>query len=324
LLEHILNVADNLGKTLPDDKDGTLLTLDSFRSYLRSQEERYAKSASSQPTDQTKTPKPRDWPSVAITMEHRRDGALLQFMRVQATIDWLQSPGVGINFGAVREKAQSLQPKIIIMVRHGELNPLSDDRVYNRDEHHARHNLPSMRLSESGVQQMQALNQTLRTRKYEVVFASASPERRAIESLAFLICGFVLSSPFKIDDRLDDTDSPGPIEDNMTMGQLQDLSGNIYNDDRNERPASIVSRMQEAFKEVINRLKPGQIGTFVTHGDPSAWLTHSILNEGVIPKPEELRKMYYLEKGQAQVFVIEHTGNVLFHFKIAPTTANKK
>lgn len=319
LLEYILNVADNLGKTAIDDRDGHLFTIEDFADYLSTQEERYReqlKSSSSAPVM-----KPRTWPSVETTLKNRRDGALLQYMRVKTTLDWLAK--IGIEYDEIHNRAEALQPKIIVMARHGELSPLEGERVYNRDTYHTLHGLPPMRLNDVGTTQMTTLSDTLLKRKFLVSLARTSPEFRAIQSLSILIQGQQLARPFQIDSNFDDSDTPGPIVDKMTMSQLAEVGGNVYTDPRNEQPGSIAWRMREGIYNLQTALKPGQTGLFVTHGDPSAWVTHVLVNDGTLPDPQNLRDEAYLGKGEARVFVIGADGKVLVHYKISPSDTSK-
>jgi broad specificity phosphatase PhoE len=319
LLEYILNVADNLGKTAVDDRNGHLFTIKDFAQYLSTQEERYRERRKSQPD--AASAKVRTWRTVEITLENRRDGALLQYMRVKTTLDWLSK--IGIEYDEINKQAKSLQPKIIVMARHGELAPLEDERVYNRDTYHTLHGLPPMQLNDVGITQMTALNDALLKRKFLVSTARTSPEMRAIQSLSILIQGQQLSRPFQIDNNFDDSDTPGPIIDKMTMAELAQVGGNVYTDPRNEQPESIAWRMKEAIYNLQTALNPGQIGLFVTHGDPSAWVTHALVNDGSLPDPQNLRDEAYLGKGEARVFVIDADGKVLVHYKISPSDTSE-
>lgn len=288
--QRIINLADNLGKR---DEKG-LFDLASFLRYLRTQEVKYDQES--------------PWPSVKWVLPKRPASAILQAFVVEETVKWLKNSGV--NFEEIQEDLTNYGPKMVVVVRHGELeNPKG--MVYNRDAVMKPEDI--IHLSSEGTDQMETLAQLLKQRRFNCVEIVSSPEERAKESIgAFNKVLNIRESA--TDPNLDDVYAPGPYREGMTMKELAEIGGDVYDESRwgqynHERPEAVAARMEKAFWAVAQKLKVGETGVLVSHGDAIAWLLNKITSDK-LPYPGELREKLYPVKGSGTLAVIDPEGKL--------------
>lgn len=197
------------------------------------------------------------------------------------------------------------EQRLVILVRHGELhNPRNI--TYNRDSSMRPEDI--MHLSEDGRTQMMLLAKTLIGKGLKVSQIIASPEIRTQESAAEL-CKALGVDAFKIADDLDDSFVPGPYLEGMKTSEIKAMEGDYYWGPRwekynHEKPREIIERMRRAIWNMADRLKPGDAGILVSHGDPIAWVANYLIS-GIIPLPRDLRNHIYPTKGQALLLSLE-------------------
>lgn len=295
-LQRIANLSDNFGKRI----NGHLFDSNSFLDYLKSQEGRYSQESL--------------WPSVKWAEKWRRDGAVLQDYTIEKTIDWLA--GLGVNIDDVLAGLADYGPKFVVVSRHGELyNP--KNIVYGRDSEMKPEDI--IHLSEIGVEQMKAVAKTLNSRNFKPNLIITSPSIRAIESGNQLREGLkVASAGSSTSDDLDDTYAPGPYSEGLTMDEWQQLKGDAYDETRwgkynHEKPDKIIERINRAFWSIVDKLKVGQTGLLVSHGDPIAWwINYQVVDQ--LPEPAKLRDAIYPNKGEAIIAIIDPAGNFFCHY----------
>ena len=296
--QRIVNLADNLGKRGPNG----LFTLESFISYLESQEQRYV----------PQEPKRDEWPSISWAKARRRAGAVLQAYTVKKTVEWLRETGV--DFDSIIEELRDYGPKFVVVARHGELdNP--NNIVYNRDE--VMNPEDVIHLNEKGRIQMRDLASLLVKRGFKISNIVGSPHKRAEESVDELKNVLGITN-VAFSDAIKDVYAPGPYREGMTMKQLQEISGDIYDKNRwgqydHENQVAVIVRMKSAFWAMANQLKAGETGLLLSHGDPIAWLVNT-LDADVVPSPEALRSLQYPGKGEAVLVVIHPDGSVFTRY----------
>lgn len=283
--QRIINLADNLGKRGPDG----LFDIQRFVVYLKTQEGRY---------DQTSP-----WSSVGWAIPRRQAGALLQSVAVEETAQWLKE--IEVDFGKIREGLRDYGPKFVVVARHGELNN-PKGIVYNRDS--VMNPDEIIHLSDEGRKQTENLARVMNERRFQCTRINSSPEVRAQES-AQILNQKLNPKNLETVEELDDSYSPGPYREGMTLDQLAEIGGNVYEESRwgkygHERPKQIIERMERAFWTMAQSLKVGETGIIVSHGDPIAWLANHLVSDR-IPDPKDLRKLIYPVKGQAVVAVID-------------------
>jgi len=304
--QRIIDFADNLGKRGPNG----LFDLQSFMSYLKSEESRY---------DQTS-----DWSSVHWAIPRRQAGAVLQACVTEKTVKWLEDLGVDLNL--IRNSLLNYGPKFVVVVRHGELeNPRGI--VYNRDSVMEEKDI--VHVSEEGKKQMYQLGTLLRNRGFHCVRIETSPEKRAQESAVPLRESLEITDT-EINDGLDDVYGPGPYEERMTMVQLEAIGGNVYEESRwekysHERPEAIINRMQQVFWNMAKALHAGETGILISHGDPVAWLVNTF-EEGKKPLPQELRTLMYPAKGEGVVTIVDSSNKIFTTYLLttSPPEDNKR
>ncbi len=301
-VQRIINYADNLGKR---DAQG-LFDARRFIQYLKTQEGRYGGTSK--------------WASAGWAIPRRPDGTVLQAYLIERTEQWLRDNGIDLT--AIHQDLQDFGPKFVIIVRHGELHNPSG-RVYNRDSVMTQKD--RIHLNERGREQMVAMGELLNKREYIVEQIRTSPEARARESAKALNKQLKVRH-VAIDIGLDDVLAPGPIEERLTMEQLAQIGGDIYDEHRwgrykHEQPNDVIRRMQQTFWDTAKNLKTGQTAVFVSHGDPIAWLVNT-LHAGIIPDASDLRSLIYPAKGEG-VLVIIGPDNKLFATQILATSSHK-
>lgn len=220
-------------------------------------------------------------------------------------------------------KVNIANSKFIILIRHGELNN-PRNIVYNRDN--VMRAEDNMHLSPRGIEQMKNLGRLIEEKGFKVQNIYISPEIRCQESIRYLIEGHHFSK-WGIEQDLDDNYAPGPYLLGMTMDQLKEIGGNVYEGPmakryHHESPEQIVKRMRKAFDRAVLRLDIGETAILVSHGDPLAWLFNDIII-GYIPVPSVLRDSFYPEKGVGTVIVLGPR-NKLHHFELNPQDAGSK
>lgn len=288
--QRIINLADNLGKRGPNG----LFDLESFLVYLKSQEGRYNQNS--------------DWGAISWAIPRRQAGAVLQAFTIEKTASWLKELGVDLN--DTKNSLENYGPKFIAVVRHGDLyNP--SNIVYNRDTVMNKEDI--IHLGDEGKEQMQRVATLINNRKFNPVKIFTSPETRALESTHELNSILHVDEVTTVAD-LDDGFAPGPYLEKMTMDQLMDIGGNVYDSTRwgkyyHESPKEIIERMQRTFYKVASGLKVGETGLLLSHGDPIAWLLNT-LTSTTIPSPENLRQLLYPAKGEGAVAIIDPQGFV--------------
>lgn len=294
--QRIYNLADNLGKRGPQG----LFSLASFIGYLKSQEGRYGTTS--------------QWPSVKWAIQRREQGAFLQGMTVEKTVDWLSQNGV--NFDQIREQLLDYGAKFILVLRHGELNN-PNSIVYNRDSVMRPDDI--IHLANEGTDQMKAVGEILKQRGFRVSRVLVSPETRARESAEAMGLGNIKPEVARY---LDDLFAPGPYLEGMKMKDLEAIGGNVYgsrwNQYHHESPEQVIERMNRAFWDLARNLKVSETGVLISHGDPIAWLMNTIV-EGQTPTPENLRKLIYPNEGEGMVFVLDSNDELFTTYSLNPT-----
>lgn len=302
--QRIINLADNLGKR--DDKG--LFNLKSFLHYLKTQEGRYQHSS---------------WPSVTYAdsipkngfVSRRQSATFLQSYVIEKTIDWLSE--MGIDFQDIRNGLLDYGPKFILVVRHGELNN-PKQIIYNRDPQMQTEDI--MHLNPEGRQQMRELAKEIKKRRFRCEALVVSPEARTQES-AQILKQYFPQLEITVDEKIDDVYAPGPYKKGLTMNQLREMKGNVYDRSvwekfNHETQEEVVQRMHAVFWETADKLTVSQTGILISHGDPIGWLTN-YLNTGKIPQPQELRKLIYPPKGAAVVVVVDPKGKLFTQYLMA-------
>lgn len=294
--QKIVNFADNLGKR---GADGRLFDTEGFIAYLKSQEGRYVNLSS--------------WPSINWAIPRRQDGAVLQAETIQKTAEWLEN--LGINISEILASMSEYGPRFMVVARHGELyNPRGI--VYNRDSEMAKEDI--VHLNKTGEEQIRQLGELLKKRGFRCVRIATSPETRAQESTAIL--NEQLQAPVLIVDDLDDVYAPGPYREQMSLGQLEAIGGDVYDEQRwgkyhHEQPTSVIARMHRAFWDSVNSLKTGETEVLVSHGDPVAWLANT-LNSDEVPEPSQLRSLTYPAKGEGLLAIISPDNTIFTYYLI--------
>ncbi|OGD08932.1 hypothetical protein A2397_05035 [Candidatus Amesbacteria bacterium RIFOXYB1_FULL_44_23] len=296
--QRITNLADNLGKR---DSAG-LFTVEAFRQYLTTQESRYSQTS--------------PWPSVnfslgnnsADSVSRRPAGAVLQYYTIQKTMEWLKSSGV--NFEEIQHSLADYGPRFIVVARHGDLDNPSKT-VYTRD---ADMKGDIIHLSELGQTQMRELSDVLNKRRFKCTKIASSPETRAVESAEAMASQ--LAVPIKVDARLDDNFAPGPFIEGMSLDQLAQSGGNVYDEQRwgkynHEQPKAVIARTQSIFKDTANGLNVGETAILVTHGDPASWLLNSFKTDGT-PTAASLRTSQYPAKGEGILVILDPDSHEVF------------
>lgn len=300
--QRVINLADNLGKR--DDK-GKLFCLDSFFQYLKTQESRYHQ-------DEL-------WPSISLTVEKRRDGAILQAFIVEKTVEWLRS--MDIDLEKIRQELTDYGLRFVIFVRHGDLsNP--KNIVYNRDSVMEKNDV--IHLSRKGKKEIKALSQVIKKRKFKIKNLITSPETRTIESSQVLTENLKFVDEPKVDNSLDDVYAPGAYFEGITMDQWERLEGDAYDLRRwgkynHESPEEVIKRLKNAFWNNVKSLKSGETAILVSHGDPIAWLMSSFISQKIAPSIKELRKITP-KKGQGIAVLIDPFNKIFSYYLLEDKT----
>ncbi len=290
--QRITNLADNLGKR---DSDG-IFTLDGLKNYLKTYETRNEQPGQERNID-------------TFIARTRRSAAAFQYYVVSKTVEWLGQKGVDVP--DILRSLVDYGPKFVLVVRHGELsNP--QNIVYNRDSVMSTDSI--IHLSSTGEEQLRKVGEILKKYEFKLSQIAVSPETRARESAVAL--NRVLELPrdkIQVDTNLDDTLAPGPFIAKLTMDQWEELKGDAYDTGRwgqynHETAESVTRRMIASFWTMSQRLKTGEVGLLISHGDPIAWLLNSL--HGSTPQPKELRNALYPGKGTLTVAIIDPQGNL--------------
>lgn len=304
--QRLTNLADNLGKRTPA---GQLFDLAVFIDYLKSQESRYVQQS--------------DWPSVAWAIARRPQGAFLQGTTVERTAKWLKD--LGVDYRKISEDLADSGAKFLVVVRHGELDNIANI-VYNRDALMDPQDI--IHLSVIGRQQMRDLAEVLRHRQFNVSKIRVSPEIRTQESAQELRGRVNSELKTTIDPDLDEVYAPGPYQLRMTMDQLAEIGGNIYEGEfwrefDHETPPHIHERMKRSFLAQAQTLRIGEAGLLISHGDSIAWLVnHLVRGVGLVrsemPVPANLREAVYLKAGEGMVFVLDSNNRIFTAYILNP------
>lgn len=289
--QRVIKLADNLGKR---DPDNNLFDLTIFRSYLKTQENRY--------------PPDSPWPSIRWSIPIRRDAAVLQANLVEKILNWLNMNGV--DFDKIHEGLADYGPRFVIFVRHGEVIRPASGIVYNNDEVAINFGRPEdvVHISEEGQKQMFELGEVINDRGFNISRIIPSNQVRAKESAKVLADSLSMEvSPG--DERFKDFVAPGIMAEEITWDELKKISGNLYDEDRwvkkhgHETPDKIIERMAAGFWDSVRKLGLGKAAVIISHGDSSAWLLNYL--QGKKPEPKDLRKSTYPPKGSATVVITD-------------------
>ncbi len=288
--QRIVNLSDNLGKRT---SDGTLFTVETFLEYLAKQKNRY--------------PENHPFSSEKYGVSHEREASKLQAQIVIQTIQWLKS--LGVDFYAIRESIKNVAPKIIYLVRHGNLhNP--QDLVYNWE--------PPIGLSNEGRQQIKDVAQMIKERRVSFPYIYTSDLPRARESADIIAA--VFETPEVLQRKeLRDTFAPALVGRPMT--ELKEkYGGNVYTDDfikkhHHETVEQVTNRM---FTEIELTQQPSANGSvhvcLVGHGDPLRFLREKLEFPDIeltVDDYPRLSNEKYLEKGQAWEIILDPNGDFI-------------
>ncbi len=294
--QKIVNYCDNLGKRGPNG----LFDAQSFVDYLKSQEGRYTQSSG--------------WPSVSFAIKRRKASAVLQAYVIEKTAQWLGEKGVDLN--SIHAGLKEYGPRFVLLVRHGEVdNPIGI--VYNLDELMKPEDI--IHLSQEGRQQMRAVAEVVQGRKFPVKKLFVSTQTRAQESLDEIATalGMDAHTTEKVPD-LNDLRAPYPYKTGMTMKELADRGGNVYDLPETEQPPEVVERTQRAFYSIVQRLNAGESAIAIVHGDSTAWLLNSLYRgpDTALPSPKDLRTENYPAKGSCTGVILDGEGKYFTHYSL--------
>lgn len=199
--------------------------------------------------------------------------------------------------------------KFMLIIRHGEIdNP--QGLVYNRDSRMEPGDV--VHLSSRGREQMQTLGELIAERGFKVKRIVVSPETRAQESAECLVQGHDFPD-IEIEEGLDDAFASGSYLTWMSSEALSPTEGLGY-----EQPQGVAERMREVFDRVITDLevgeKVGESGVLISHGDSISYLLHSVMNNGHLPGPQELRNSFYPEKGTGFIVILGSNNQAVSHY----------
>ncbi|HSW89393.1 MAG TPA: histidine phosphatase family protein [Patescibacteria group bacterium] len=304
LEQMVFILSDNLSKR---GSDGQLFTVQGFRQYLETQEERYKPA----PEPLVKLQGLTSWPSTTFTGRkegstsamYRRSGAVLQLCAVELIIERLQNE-FGLKYETIRQELNGKGSKIVVLVRHEKVNN-PDNIVYNLDN-----NSRVMHLEPQAKERLEKLATTLKLRKFVPAIFINSPQTRAVETAQILqqILGV---AQLETDERLSDARSPGPYETGLPLDVFREQGPDIFDADawagyNHEKRGEVEHRMNASLDDIIDKLKPGQIGMLVSHGTPLELLLHNLTGkEAGMP-----------ETGSATVVVFDAKGEVFTHYRI--------
>jgi len=197
-------------------------------------------------------------------------------------------------------------------VRHGELNN-PKEIVYNRDKVMQSEDI--IHLSKTGEKQLMDLAKIIKNQQFRPRLLWTSPETRTVESAEAL--AQVLKVKLEKKQDLDEIYCPGPYLEKLKM-PLWRKTGNPYDQKRwakydHEKPANTVKRLTRIFWQIVEKLKAGETGVLVSHGDPIMWLVNYLNYHDILDYPE-LQKRYYPKKGEAIIFILNLKNKILKHY----------
>ncbi|MDH7475880.1 MAG: histidine phosphatase family protein [Microgenomates group bacterium] len=205
--------------------------------------------------------------------------------------------------------SQKNKHKFIIIIRHGEVdNPKRI--VYNRDNLMKKEDI--IHLSEKGKKQLFKLGLKLKNLKIKPIYLWVSPEIRAIESAKELRKS--LNLPIEIKDELDEVKADGPYLAGIKINQWE-KTGNPYDEKiwqkyQHENPGLVVLRMSDIFWQMAEKLKRGQAGILLSHGDPICWLVNYLIF-WQIPDYPAAKKNFNPKKGEAIILILDKNNKIL-------------
>jgi broad specificity phosphatase PhoE len=201
----------------------------------------------------------------------------------------------------------------IIVARHGDLHNPSGI-IYNRDSVMRPEDV--MHLSDNGKAGMRKLAEEIKSAGFNCVAIYTSPETRTRES-AGIMAEILNITDIEIKDGLDDVLCPAPYRQKMTMKELEDRGGDVYYLCQ-EKPENIARRMEPVFWELYRKLRNGETGIIMSHGDPTGWLLHQLINHS-LPDPKHLRDGLYLPKSGAMVITLSGNRMIASHKPLFPS-----
>lgn len=292
--QRIVNLSDNLGKRTPQ---GDLFALDDFEQYLKKEIDRY--------------PKHSFWLSEEYGIEHEQKAALMQRKIVRETLQWLSN--LGIDFNQIRESVKNYAPKIIYLIRHGDLdNP--DKVVYNHD---GAKNI-TLELSEKGNKQIRKLAKIINLRGVRFSKIYTSDLLRTRQSAAIFASEIGVGDIIK-NEFFREVYAPGFV--GMPLKEFKEkYKGNIYKDEfvkrfGHETMEQVSKRVIKGLKKILLASQNGSIHiAIVSHGDPIRFLREKLefpQTNLTSSDYEKLTSSNYLEKGQAWEIILDPNGNFL-------------
>lgn len=286
----IFNLADNLAKR----NHVGVLSLDDLRKYLLY-------------IDGTVYAGESQWPSMKNALSKRQEHALFQWQLIRKSAGWLKDSGISLE--NVMTSLKDFGPRLIVAVRHGEVeNP--KDLTYNRDSVMEPEDV--IHLSDQGRNQSRQLGELLNRRRFKFSAMRVSPNNRTRETAAEI--NRTIGMTAQDDTRLDDPYAPNIYRSGITIDRfIRDFKGDAYDAEvwggDHEQPGSVAGRMTESVRDLKDLLAPGEAALIVTHGDTLAWfLNQEELRE--LPTPASLRDRRYPPKGSAVLFVYGPDGNL--------------
>lgn len=220
------------------------------------------------------------------------------------------------------------QSKVILLVRHGEVDVSPEDKIYNRDEHMSGN---IVHLSNKGRGGLLTLGKEIVQVGLKPRILWVSPQTRAVESANVLNVTLELDEVniHKIPD-INELDFPNAYMAGVQMKDLQQLfedydwMDGIMSIYPAEKYDALSERMLRAFQAIKSQLSIGESGILLSHGDPLACLANKLLYPDVeIESPTQLRNSWYVPKGNALVVAVDSADSISYFNYLLPVDTTK-
>lgn len=199
----------------------------------------------------------------------------------------------------------------VILFRHGDVvNPLN--LIYGRA-------IP-VKLSDKGIKQMKKLGQFIKNKEIIPKAIYSSHLERAIKSAQAVLKAFSNLPKIIVEKNLQDVDHSG-IKD-KTIDWLEKSGGDLYNlpefKGKIEDQEQVALRIIKALRKIVLK-HPGETIFVSSHGDPTAYALWRLrFPKKGFPSREKMKKINYLEKGQAWKITFNNLGNMVSYKLLSP------
>jgi len=207
--------------------------------------------------------------------------------------------------------------KNIFFIRHGEVeysrNEKGETLVYG----------PMTPLSDLGKQQLEALGKEFKKKKIDLEIIYSSSYERAKKSAEIFISKLSLQVPLVLTKELRDVDNFGWR--GKTIKEYTVFAGDIYShrlDRKDETLRQLSKRAINIFKKIM-KTKHRSLAIF-SHGDFLSALVWTLEHKDFPPNYQEMKKNFYLEKGQAVQYKIDESLKIVKRVKIITVENVKK